>query len=249
MSKIKFFSLFFFFTTLVMYSQESLNNYKYVIIPIQYDFQKSEDSYQLNSLTKFLFNKAGFTAVLSTDNFPNDLANNRCMAFTAKLKRQSSMFITKMNFDLIDCNNTVIFSSKEGTSREKNYKKAYHEVIRKTFEDIKAKNYKYTPKEVVKVVAKENKVNDQVITAKEENIPVTPNVKETSDLLYAQPVKNGFQLVDSSPKVVYTIQSTSLIDVYFIKDKNGIIFKQNGKWFLEYYYNNDLIKRDLNINF
>ncbi|PHR74157.1 MAG: hypothetical protein COA67_01980 [Lutibacter sp.] len=256
MLKIKFLSVFFFLTSLFMFSQESINEYKYIIVPSQYGFQKAEDSYQLNSLTKFLFNKAGFIAILSTDNFPDDLAKNRCLALTAKLKKNSSMFSTKMNFDLVSCNNTVVFSSKEGTSKEKDYNKAYHQAVRKTFEGIKARNYKYTPKEAVvevEVIKEilENKIPKDVIIiiAKEENKTVTPTVKETSDVLYAQPVKNGFQLVDSSPKVVYIIQSTGLKDVYFIKNKSGIIFKQNGKWFLEYYFNDDLIRRDLNIKF
>ena len=253
MSKIKFLSVLFFFTSVMMFSQESLNEYKYIIVPSQYGFQKSEDSFKLNSLTKFLFNKAGYTAVLSTDIFPDDLAQNRCLALTAKLKKKSSMFSTKMNFDLVNCNNTVVFSSEEETSKEKEHKRAFQEAVRKTFEHIKAKNYKYTPKEVVEEVSTkeilENKSpNLGIITTNEENKTLSSTVID-SDILYAQPITNGFQLVDSSPKVVYVIQPTSLKDVYFIKDKSGIIFKQNGKWFLEYYFNNDLIKRDLNIKF
>ncbi len=250
MLNVKFFSVFFFLTSLVMFAQESLNDYKYIIVPSQYGFQKSEDSFQLNSLTKFLFNKEGFTAVLSTDNFPDDLAMNRCLALTVKLKRSSSMFSTKMNFELVNCNNVVIFSSKEATSKEKEYKKAYHEVVRKTFESIRARNYKYVPKEeVVERAIHGKRINDKFITTKEENKIVTPTVKEDSGLLYAQPIKNGFQLVDSTPKRVYTIQHTSVKDIYILKDKNGILYKQNNDWIAEYYSNNQLIKERVNIKF
>ena len=234
----------------MMFSQESLNEYKYVIVPSQYDFQKSEDTHQLNSLTKFLFNKAGFISVLSTDNLPDDLAKNACLALTAKLNNNSSMFSTKMNFDLVNCSNAVVFSSKEASSRQKNYKKAYHEVIRKTFEDIKARNYKYEPKEkVVEKSTKLDEVNDEIIIVKEENKVVLPSVKETLDLLYAQPINNGFQLVNSSPKKVYTIQHTSVKDVFILKDKNGILYKQNNDWIVEYYSDNKLIKSKLKIKF
>ena len=255
MLKIKFLSVFFFFTSVMMFSQESINDYKYIIVPSQFEFQKSEDSYQLNSLTKFLFNKAGYIAVLSTDNFPDDLAMNRCMALTSKLKKSSSTFSTKMSFDLVNCKNTVVFSSKEATSKEKDYKKAYHEAVRKTFNDIKGLKYNYIPKEVIakEVEIKEileNKIpKEGIIVSKEESKIVTPIVEEDLNLLYAQPITNGFQLVDSTPEVKYIIQVTSLKDVYFIKDKRGIIFKRNGKWFLEYYFNNELIIRDLNIKF
>ncbi len=250
MSKMKFLSVFFFLISFIMIAQESLNEYKYIIVPSQYGFQKAEDSYQLNSLTKFLFNKAGFTSVLSTDNFPDDLEKNKCLALTAKLKNKSSMFTTKMSFDLVNCNSTVVFSSKEATSKKKDYKKAYHEVVRKTFEDIKARNYKYAPKkEEVSVAIKEKEINDEVIIAKEDNKFVRPTIKEDLNLLYAQPVKNGFQLVDSTPKRVYTIQHTSVKDVFILKDKSGILYKQNNDWIIEYYSDNQLIKKKVNIKF
>ena len=43
---------------------QSLNDYKYVIVPGKFDFLKESDKYQLNSLTKFLFEKYGFEAYL-----------------------------------------------------------------------------------------------------------------------------------------------------------------------------------------
>lgn len=50
--------------TLLGTAQESLNGYKYVVVPEKFDFLKSEDLYQINSLTKFLLNKEGFVAFL-----------------------------------------------------------------------------------------------------------------------------------------------------------------------------------------
>ena len=49
------------------FSQTNLNDYKYVIVPNSFDFLKYEDQYQLNSLTKFLFNKNGFTAIMEDE--------------------------------------------------------------------------------------------------------------------------------------------------------------------------------------
>ena len=251
MLKIKFFSMFFFLTSVLMFAQESLNDYKYIIVPSQYEFQKSEDTYQLNSLTKFLFNKVGFIAILSTDNFPDDLAKNRCLALTAKLKKNSSMFSAKMNFDLVNCKSVVVFSSNEATSKEKEYKKAYHEVIRKTFESIKVKNYKYTPKEEIEtivIIPIEEVVKEKHITLQESKVE-TLGVEQTSDLLYAQPIQNGFQLLDGTSKRVYTIQYTSVKNMFILKDKNGILYKDNNDWIAEFYSNNQLIKKRLNIKF
>ena len=103
-------------------AQKSVNDYKYIIVPIQYDFQKSEDLYQINSLAEFLFNKEGFTAFLSNKELPEELKKNRCLALTAKLVNESKMLSTTLHFDLVDCNNNVVFSSIEGKSKEKDYK-------------------------------------------------------------------------------------------------------------------------------
>ena len=45
------------FGTSLLFGQQSINAYKYIIVPKNYDFLRLEDQYQLNSLTKFLFTK------------------------------------------------------------------------------------------------------------------------------------------------------------------------------------------------
>ncbi len=70
-----------------------------------------------------------------------------------------------------------------------------------------------------------------------------------SDILYAQAIENGFQLVDSSPKVVYKIRKTSIVDVYLVEGKNATVYKRGADWILEYYENNVLKQDVLNIKF
>ncbi|WP_343913096.1 hypothetical protein [Aquimarina litoralis] len=123
-----------------------MNDYKYVIVPEGYVFLGKNDDYQLNSLTKFLFEKYGFTAFIRGEDLPEDLKTNGCKGLRADVRRNSGLLKTKLIVDLIDCNGIVVFSTKEGTSREKEYKKAYHEALRKAFKDIQALNYKYSGK-------------------------------------------------------------------------------------------------------
>lgn len=125
-----------------IYSQQSVNNYKYVIVPERFEFLKENDSYQLNSLTKFLFGKYGFTAFTSGAGLPAELNKNGCLGLRAYVNKNSGMFVTKLKIILKDCNGAVVFTSKEGVSREKDYKNAYHEALRDAFKDIK--NLKYT---------------------------------------------------------------------------------------------------------
>ena len=137
------FSLILVFSTAILFAQKDINSYKYIIVPNQYEFQKSEDQFQLNSLTKFLFEKQGFSVLLSNESFPEDLARNPCLALKAVLKNNSGMLTTKLNIDLLDCYNAVVFSSDEGRSKIKDYKKAYQEATRNTFAGIEALNYEY----------------------------------------------------------------------------------------------------------
>ncbi|MBE7648983.1 hypothetical protein G1L02_11250 [Tenacibaculum finnmarkense] len=207
-------------------AQKNVNNYKYIMVPNKFDFLKTVDQYQTSSLTKFLFKKHGFTVFLADEVLPDDLAENRCLALTAVLTDASSLFTTKNSITLKDCGNKDVFSSKEGRSKIKNYKKSYHEAIRNAFKSIKALKYKYTPNSTQNII--QNIDNQSELLANK-------TVESTVINLYAQPTKNGFQLVDTTQEIIFKILKTSVKDVFAIKDKNGIIHKNNDIWIAEYY--------------
>lgn len=124
-------------------AQKSVDDYKYIVVPDSYDFLGENDLYQLNSLTKFLFNKYGFIAFMQKEKFPEDLSNYGCKALRADLKKESSLFQTKLIVELKDCKGKIIFTSAQGKSREKEYKPAYHEALRSAFVSIELLKYKY----------------------------------------------------------------------------------------------------------
>ncbi|MDG1728764.1 MAG: hypothetical protein P8K68_03325 [Algibacter sp.] len=74
-------------------------------------------------------------------------------------------------------------------------------------------------------------------------------IEGVSNVLYAQEIDNGFQLVDSSPKVVYRIKNTNLKDVFLVEGTSAIIYKKGDDWVLEYYSDNTLEQNTLNIKF
>lgn len=78
---------------------------------------------------------------------------------------------------------------------------------------------------------------------------VVRSEEKTSDILYAQPIENGFQLVDSSPKVVYKIKKTSLDNVFLVEGLDGTLLNKNGEWIMEYYENGALKQKTLNVKF
>ena len=246
-----------FFTAFISFSQQkSVNNYKYVIVPTQFDFLSSPDQYQLNSLTKFLFDKYGFKAFLSDEQLPEDLAKNRCLALTATVKNNSGMFTTKNKVELKDCYNNVVYTSTEGKSKQKEYKKAFQEAVRNAFKSIQALHYKYNG-EIVAVEAPTEPTNPIKSTVpvsvefptKETPQPTKPVIKDTKNVLYAQAITNGFQLVNTKPEVVFQVLKSSKKDFYFLKNKDGVLFKKGTNWIAEYYENDTLVQKQYQVKF
>lgn len=116
------------------------------------------------------------------------------------------------------------------------------EVAAKVMEEGKVAENKTIPEVVVaEVAAPEPQV-------KKESEPRAP---DNNDILYAQEIPNGFQLVDSAPKVRLKIYKTSLARVYLSENEkgNGLVYEKNGQWLLEYYDGYNLKLEKLNIKF
>jgi len=288
-------------------AQESINQYKYIIVPTSYSFLNEADKYQLNSLTKFLFNKYGYTAFFANEEFPQDLTENRCLGLYADVVEDKSLFKTKLRIDLKDCGGRLAMSSKVGETREKDFAKAYNLALRDAFETFQNTEYKYEPVKtdnvvkakqipVEKPVVKEkvmepvNKEMKPMVEEKKEVVEVaeTPRVveekpkmelkedvaevvetpkpireepklevKETKvefveqnkNLLYAQPIENGYQIVDTTPKIVMILLETARSDVYMVKGENAMVYKEDGTWFISKNDGSKVTVEALNIKF
>lgn len=227
-------------------AQESVNNYKYVIVPKKFDFVNKPDKYQTSSLTKFLFNKYGFNTLFNDETFPEDLAQNPCLALTADVKDNSGMFTTKSVIELKNCKNKVVYTSSEGKSKQKEYKKAYHEAIRGAFNSIKRLNYKYVPREILLTGKVKEYKNPK--TKKTQEVIVDPKQGKL-EILYAQPMVKGFQLVNTKPEVVFQALKTSNPEVFILKNKNGVLVKKGNSWVAEFYVDGKLTTKIYTIKF
>ena len=96
------------------------------------------------------------------------------------------------------------------------------------------------------VVAQSKPVVDKRKKVAEEKTTI---IEGASNVLYAQEIENGFQLVDSSPKVVYRINNTNLKNVFLVEGKNAIVYKKGDDWVIEYYSGSTLEQDPLNIKF
>jgi hypothetical protein len=259
---------FIFFIALSIYGQqEKINNYKYVIVPDKFSFLKQTDQYQTSSLTKFLLKKKGFIVFLSNENLPSELVQNRCLGLIAEVLDDSGMFTVKNQLQFKDCYGAILYTSEIGRSKEKDYKKAYHDAIRKAYNSMTDLEYSYQPKEKSKKEIIKTKVLTPVkkeipvrITGENKKIKISKTIiKKNKDastkltisknILYAQAIENGFQLVNTSPAVVFQVLKTKVATVFIIKNKNGILYKNKTNWIAEYYNNNTLVVEKYQIKF
>tara|TARA_R110002126_G_scaffold242434_1_gene385615 strand:- start:324 stop:1226 length:903 start_codon:yes stop_codon:yes gene_type:complete len=127
------------------YAQTNLNDYKYIIVPKKFDSFKETNEFQTSTLIKYLFTGKGFNVVYD-DALPNDLNSNRCLGLMTNLQDAGNLFTTKTSIVLKDCNNNIVFTSMEGTSKEKQFKAAYTEAIREAMRSFNDTDYAYNGK-------------------------------------------------------------------------------------------------------
>lgn len=237
------------------YAQNTINNYKYVLVPEKFSFLKQAHQYRLNALTKALLEEKGFTVYYDNSELPQEIANNKCSALNVELVEKKGMFSTNLTLLLKDCQSNVVFKSKEGKSREKEFSTSYNMALRDAFTSLDGVPYAYVASAQTQPVA-------TAVPAVAAPVSVTPVTQPTTKAvpvestnaagtLYAQATANGYQLIDTTPKIVLTLLKTSVQD-YFIADNgtsNGIVLKKNGDWFFEFYKSNSLISEKLSIKF
>ena len=259
--------LFLTIVNLFVFGQEKkVNNYKFIVVPDQFDFLKQKDEYKTSSLTKFLLKKNGFTVFLNSEQYPKDLIDNPCSGLKALVLDKSTMFKVKVIIELRDCSNRLLYTSKEGVSKLKEFKKGFQEAIRNAhasmidvvFEPFLLEPIGKDKKEIVivnPVLVKEVKeikleVELSVITNIEEAAQVSPTNNIALDsTLYAQPKENGFQLINLKPQVVFVILNTGAKDIYVIKDKNGLLYKKGENWIAEFYEGGEIVVKKYSIKF
>lgn len=208
------------------YAQSELDAYKYIIVPKKYDFLNEDDKYQVNSLTKFLFEKKGFKTIFEDETYPPDLVQNPCLGATAYVVDESSLFTTKLYIELKDCYNKTIYTSVEGKSKEKEYKKTYNEAVRKSFSSIAEMNYSFN------AAASSNQTQQVAIPQPSVAAP-TPEVPEV--LVSVVPATSAVIINESDKETTdvevakETANESSILKSYKNENISFFIMNQNQK--------------------
>jgi hypothetical protein len=237
MKKVLFLILF--LTTSLGFSQ-SLNDYKYAIVPSKFEFLKEKDQFRLNTLTKLLMEKYGFITYYDSDVLPNEVVESNCNKVYVDVKSNGNLFVTKLTVVLKDCKNAVVYTSIEGRSREKELQVAYNQALREAFSSFDKLEYKYSGN---------SNVNSK------SNVNENSNSKSPllNQMLFAKPLgPNLIQLLTNDtdiPNLVLTISKTNNPSIFIVEEamRQGVVYKNNNEWIFDYYENEKLISEKLNI--
>lgn len=237
-------------------AQRTVNDYQYAVVPAKFEFSRDADQYKLNTYTKMYMEKYGFITFMENE-VPRELANSNCNKLYVDLIENKTLFTTKLTVVLKDCQNKILFKSDEGLSKEKEFKIAYPQALRQAFNSFNTLNYKYSGAELA-VESSQNMpaTSNPNMTVKPmandaAGVVLTGTAAGAKDLLFAQPTANGFQVVDTTPKVILRLKVTSKQDVFIAERESvsGLLFTANGKWIFEYYLQGTLVSETLNIKF
>ena len=229
---------------------QTLNQYKAVIIPLKYDFQKEQNQYRIQTLIKVNLLKSGFQAYYSNEIIPIEI-NDRCKLLTLDLIKESTFLSTKLVLVFKDCYGSEIFKSEVGKSRDKQFEKAYKEALDNAFMSLNTIDNSNSTDNSNSVL--QNKPSELILPTPTKTAIETEAVIEnkTAGLLYAQPTTFGYQLIDSEPKVILKIYKTSnpATFIAFKGNLQGVLVAKENQWLFEYYQNNQLISEIVNVRF
>ena len=232
---------------------QGLNDYKFALVPERFSIFKVKNQYRLSTLTKMYMQKYGFETFYDSEEQPLEFSNVNCNKVYVDLIEKNTLFLTRIAVVIKDCHGKVLATSKMISSRDKDIGKAYPAVLIEAFETfVELKNYKYAGGSSTSVVSNEvkySKVEENELV--QEKVATTQLATNLVHQLYAQPIVNGYQLVDAEPKIIMKIYKTSAKDFFTaVKGElQGALVSKNGEWFFEYYKDDVLVSEKIDVKF
>lgn len=237
--------------------QAQFDTFKYVVVPVQFKAFTQANLHKTSTLIKYYLDQRGYPAVYDLGE-SEELVSSPCLAVYTRLNDNSGMFTTKVSLTFLDCEGKIVFETQEGRSKEKDYQTAFKEAIEQAMLSFNGMNYSYRP-------PPEAQQKEESAVQAEPSPPVPPppapvvgtaavaiNKQEIGEVLYAQAIENGFQLVDSSPKVRMKLMKSSRENTYIALidgQPKGTIYQKDDTWIHEYVKDGEIIQTPLNIKF
>ena len=220
---------------------QNLNEYKYAILPSKFTFSKEENAHNLNAISKMYLQKYGFETYFHNEAAPDEFILSYCNKIFVDVTENSSIFITKLKITIKDCKGTILATSEQGTSKEKEYRVAYNEALRMAFDNFSLlKTHQFQPSQkslglIGEPIQKE--IAQGQIVEKKYNVIAT---------------ETGYNLIAvASDYKLFQLFKTTSNDIYLAKRDfiSGVLLKRDSSWFFEYYEGTVLKSELINITF
>ncbi len=220
---------------------QNLNEYKYAILPSKFAFSKEENAHNLNAISKMYLQKYGFETYFHNEAAPDEFILSYCNKIFVDVTENSSIFITKLKITIKDCKGTILATSEQGTSKEKEYRVAYNEALRMAFDNFSLlKTHQFQPSQkslglIGEPIQKE--IAQGQIVDKKYNVIAT---------------ETGYNLIAvASDYKLFQLFKTTSNDIYLAKRDfiSGVLLKRDSSWFFEYYEGTVLKSEMINITF
>lgn len=202
----RLFLVLFFFCNGLLFSQQSLAEYSFIVVPEQFEFFDQKDKYELNSMAKFYLEKKGMTPY-----FLSELPNfSKCEGIYFDVKKTNNLFLTILHFEIKDCQGTILYESEEGKSQIKDFRQAYQDALRKAFQNFNPSTLQGT--ETVTIVERDD--NQLRTVSKETENDIEIEVENTSNLYLPTSRYTGYSRDGKN----YLLQKTN--DTYVLFEEN-----------------------------
>ena len=148
---------------------------------------------------------------------------------------------TKLEVQFINCKKEVVFRSAIGTSKEKDFKIAYHQAIRAAFDSMEVLNYNYEASAAIDISAP-IETSTTVLPKPSVQTPSVPVVVASADPVDLPELPKtlivstayGYDITDANGRVLYSIHPTMEEGVFIIDKLPGIAYKRGKRWVREY---------------
>ena len=208
---------------------------KVIIISNKYEFQKEKNTYNINTMLKAILVSNNYQVFFEDEVLPVEIAQNRCKALAGVLVDNSNMFLTKMKFQIKDCQNNLLFETAEVKTREKDIQNAYIETIGLLSPELKKYNVTAIQNKEVVVETKSTEVESVVSTEK----PLVSEFKTFLNCSFEKSFDDSrdFEIGGTEQDVLLFLQRTKTPNVFiaYKEGANGIFTKTDKKGVFEYY--------------
>lgn len=208
----------------------------YLVLPKQFSFQRSENQYRINSLSKHLLIEQGFQVIWSDELETHSTIQPKNI-IKVDLENRSNLMVTKVKFIFKDALGKTIFTTKEGKSRQKDFTKAFNEAVKWALNDLRG-GFKPQCEGENESLQPEN-INP--------NLP--ENLSENPKTLRAVYINEDIYLFDGEQKA-FLLEKTPAPNTFKATDQHenqGILYPKGDFYLFEYKQNDQIIRSNFKI--